>query len=58
MFILLILLVVILYFLFRKEEPVIKERKESALDILKIRYAKGLISREEYFEMKETLSKE
>lgn len=52
-----LIIVLILYFLFRRTEEPIRSEKERALNILKERYAKGEITKEQYLEMKKEIEK-
>ncbi|MCS4541512.1 MAG: SHOCT domain-containing protein [Euryarchaeota archaeon] len=52
-----LIIVLILYFLFRRMEEPIRSEKERALNILKERYAKGEITKEQYLEMKKEIEK-
>ncbi|MDA3813974.1 MAG: SHOCT domain-containing protein [Candidatus Cloacimonetes bacterium] len=55
MFLLPLLIIIIIYFIF-KDKIDINKTEKSPLDILKLRYAKGEISKDEFDEMKQNLS--
>jgi putative membrane protein len=57
MFITLIVIGIIIYFLVKYSKENYKEEKETPIEILKKRYAKGEITKEKFEEMKKELEK-
>lgn len=55
MFLIPLMLIVVIYFIF-KDKIDIKQTEKLPLDILKVRYAKGEISKIEFDEMKQNLT--
>ena len=54
MFLVPLIILVVIYFIF-KDKIVINKTEKSPVDILKVRYAKGEISKIEFDEMKQNL---